>query len=108
MSYCESLDNGLFMDNNKPPLILAPRGLVSHSRKSVNSKKHCCCRIEIGCSLSATADGDDDGDDDGGDDVDGDYDDGGVQLTLAAALPLPGTRSRRQIEGRPRGFHREW
>ena len=88
------------MDNNKPPLILAPRGLVSHSRKSVNNKKHCCCRIEIGCSLSAAAD------DDGGDD-DGDYDDGGVQLTLAAALPLPGTRSRRQIEGRPRGFHRE-
>ena len=91
------------MDNNKPPLILAPRGLVSHSRKSVNNKKHCCCRIEIGCSLSAAAaDGDDGvGGDDGGDD-------GGVQLTLAAALPLPGTRSRRQIEGRPRGFHREW
>ena len=40
MSYCESLDNGLFMDNNKPPLILAPRGLVSHSRKSVNDKKN--------------------------------------------------------------------
>ena len=98
------------MDNNKPPLILAPRGLVtqvSHSRKAVNNKKH-CCRIEIGCSLSAAAaDGDDGvGGDDGGDD-DGDYDDGGVQLTLAAALPLPGTRSRRQIEGRPRGFHRE-
>ena len=96
------------MDNNKPPLILAPRGLVSHSRKSVNNKKHCCCRIEIGCSLSAAAaDGDDGvGGDDGGDD-DGGYDEGGVQLTLAAALPLPGTRSRRQIEGRPRGFHRE-
>ena len=98
------------MDNNKPSLILAPRGLVSHSRKSVNSKKHCCCRIDIGCSLSAAADGDGDdgvGGDDGGDD-DGDYDEGGVQLTLAAALPLPGTRSRRQIEGRSRGFHREW
>ena len=68
------------MDNNKPPLILAPRGLVSHSRKSVNNKKHCWCRIEIGCSLSAAAaDGDDGvGGDDGGDDGVDDDDDGQV------------------------------
>ena len=63
------------MDNNKPPLILAPRGLVSHSTKSVNDKKLCWWPIDIGCSLSAAADGDDD-DDDGGDgdeDNDGEY-----------------------------------